>query len=343
MKLILSAVLFFCFLSPETISAQTTSINRKEFFNDTTSLDATIITNTGRLFSNNKQGVIIPASFAMKLPDGTDVSERIQLEIRGHFRHDYCYVPPLKLIFKSDKPSVLSSLKSLKLVNECKLSKQYDQYLLKEFLCYKIYNLMTEMSFRARMVNVTFQDSLGKKKPVVEHAFLLEDIKDVAKRNDCEQWRRGNLGTESTDRKQMTMVSIFEYMIGNTDWGVAANHNTRLISSQKDSLLKPFVVPYDFDYAGLVNTEYAVPDERLSIESVQQRLYRGYPRTMAELNESLDIFKMQKEKVYALVNNFNLLTPLSKKELTNYLNDFYSAIKDPRDVKYIFIDNARTQ
>jgi hypothetical protein len=193
------------------------------------------------------------------------------------------------------------------------------------------------------MINVTFQDSLGKKKPVVEHAFLMEDIKDVAKRNDCEQWRRGNLGTESTDRKQMTMVSLFEYMIGNTDWGVGANHNTRLIVSQKDSLLKPFVVPYDFDYSGFVNTEYAVPDERLNIENVQQRLYRGYPRTMTELNASLDIFKQQKEKIYALINNFSLLTPLSKKELTNYMNDFYASIKDAHDIKYIFIDNARTE
>jgi hypothetical protein len=322
---------------------QPSHIDRVQFFSDTSTINATIVTNMSKLFKNNKQGVIVPASFVATLPDGTNVNEEIQLEIRGHMRHDYCYVPPLKVIFKKDKPSVLSSLKSLKLVNECKISKEYDQYLLKEFIIYKIYNLLTDLSFRARFLNVTFQDSSGKKKPITEHAFLLEDIKEVAKRNNCAEWRRGNLVTEATDRKQMTMVALFEFMIGNTDWAVPVNHNTKLIYSLKDSLLRPMVVPYDFDYAGLVNTEYAVPDERLGIENVRQRMYRGYPRTMEELNEALDVFKKQKENIYALIKNFDLLTPNSKRDLTGYLDAFYDIIKNPKDVKNAFIENARTE
>ena len=336
-------LLLLCIFALQIVNAQPPSVDRVKFFNDTSTINATIITNTSKLFKNNKQGVILPASFVTTLPDGTSVNDEIQMEIRGHFRHDYCYVPPLKLIFKNNKASVLSSLKSLKLVNECKLSRQYDQYLMKEFIAYKIYNLLTDMSFRVRLLNVSFQDSGGKKKPITEHAFLLEDIKEVAKRNDCAEWKKPNLVTEATNRKQMTMVAIFEYFIGNTDWAVPVNHNTRLIYSLKDSLLRPFVVPYDFDYSGIVNTEYAVPDERLGIENVQERLYRGYPRTMEEVNEALDIFKQQKEKIYATINNFDLLNPSSKKDLTLYLDAFYETIKDPRSVKSVFIDNARTQ
>ena len=74
----------------------------------------------------------------------------------------------------------------------------------------------------------------------------------------------------------MTLVAIFQYMIGNTDFGVSANHNIILMQSAKDSTAKPIVVPYDFDYAGFVDAYYAVPNEGLPIENVRQRLYRGY-------------------------------------------------------------------
>jgi hypothetical protein len=341
MKSFLSVLLLLCGSAWQVIYAQSSSVDRDQFFNDTSTINATIVANSAKLFRDNKQGVILPARFVTKLSDSINVNDQIQLEIRGHFRHDHCYVPPLKLIFKNKKPSVLSSLKSLKLVNECKISKQYDQYLLKEFIIYKMYNLLTNMSFRVRLLNLNFEDSSGKKKTINVHSFLLEDIKDVAKRNGCYEWRKGNLVTEATDRKQMTMVAVFEYMIGNTDWAVPVNHNTKLIASEKDSSSRPFVVPYDFDYSGFVNTEYAVPDERLGIENVQQRLYRGYPRTMLELNEVLDVFKRQKEKIYAIVNNFDLLTSVSKKELIIYLDGFFGSINKPADIKFTFIDNAR--
>jgi len=148
------------------------------------------------------------------------------------------------------------------------------------------------------------------------------------------------LHSEYTDRKQMTMVAIFEYMIGNTDWGVSANHNTVLMQLAKDSTAKPFVVPYDFDYSGLVNADYAVPSERLDIENVRQRLYRGYPRTLDEVNDALSIFKQQKENIYLLINKFELLTPKNRQEIIDYLDDFYKTISNENQVKYTFIDQA---
>ena len=336
------ATVMLCISVCQAIYSQTTSIDRDAFFNDTSIMSATILANTSKLFSHEKKGFIMPAHFITKLSDGTNVDDQIQLEMRGHFRHDYCYIPPLKLIFKYKKSSVFYSLKSTKLVSQCKMASMYNQYILKEFLVYKMFNLLTDMSFRVRLLNINFQDSAGKKKPVTEHAFLMEDLKDLAKRNNCIEWAKGNLNTESTHRRQMTIISIFEYMIGNTDFAVSANHNIRLIVPDTDSLMRPFAVPYDFDYSGLVNAEYAVPDEKLEIENVRVRVYRGFKRTMPELNEVVDIFKQKKEKIYALVNNFDLLNSGSKREMTDYLDAFFDIIKDPRQVKSIFIDGART-
>jgi hypothetical protein len=109
-----------------------------------------------------------------------------------------------------------------------------------------------------------------------------------------------------------------------------------------DAKSKPFAVPYDFDYAGLVNTDYAIPDPLLNTVSVKERVYRGFARTMDELNEVLSQFKNQKEKIFNLINACEQLTPASKKGMINYLEDFYDTIKDARNVQSIFIDNART-
>jgi hypothetical protein len=322
---------------------QSPVINKEAFLNDSSVIRATLVVNMSRCFSRSKHGESFPGRFVTTLSDGRQVDDLILCEIRGHFRQGFCYVPPLKLKFNYKDSSTLYTLKSLKLVSECKLTPDNEQFLLKEYIIYKMYNLVTNLSFHARLLNLTFQDSAGKKKPITEYAFLLEDVTDMAKRNGCKEWKGAKLNTEATNRKQMTRVALFEFMIANTDWAVSVNHNTRLVVSVKDSATRPYVVPYDFDYSGLVNTYYAVPDERLEIENVTERLYRGYPRTMPELNEILDTFKLLKNDMYALINNFNLLTPKSKQNMIYFLDGFYTVINNPVEVNRLFIEQARKE
>ncbi len=139
------------------------------------------------------------------------------------------------------------------------------------------------------------------------------------------------------------MVVIFQYMIGNTDWSVPKNHNIKLLADKEDSSAKPFVVPYDFDYSGLVNTDYAVPAPALNLENVTQRLYRGFPRTMAELQAVLKIYQQQKGNIYTMIKNFEPLDKQNKKEMMYYLDNFYDMIDNPKKVQFTFIDDARLQ
>jgi hypothetical protein len=139
----------------------------------------------------------------------------------------------------------------------------------------------------------------------------------------------------------MTIVAIFQYMIGNTDFGVSANLNIILIQPAKDSTARPIVIPYDFDYAGLVDAYYAVPNEGLEIDNVRQRLYRGYARSEDELNEAIAIFNKQKENIYSLVKGFDLLTEKNRKTIIDYLEGFYKTINNSTLVKSIFIEQAR--
>ncbi len=342
MKTIINLIFVLSFITWRPVTAQT--LDKVKFFEDTSIIDATISANMGDLYRHkDKPGAIFPAKLRLTLEDGTPINDTIALATRGHFRKGYCEMPPIKIIFDYDSNAFTSPLKDLKLVNRCMTSEIDQQYLLKEFLIYKMYNMITDMSFRVRLLKLNFVDNADKKKPLSEYSFLMESIKGVAKRNDCKYREDGKMDPRNTDRMQMATVAIFEYMIGNTDWSVGAGHNTKLLISKTDSNQAPYVVPYDFDYSGLVATDYSTPDPMLNITSVHERLYRGFPKTIGEINTVLDTFRKQKDSIYNLVNNFDLLTSRSKKEMTSYLDGFFEMINNPKEVKKVFIENARTE
>jgi hypothetical protein len=285
----------------------------------------------------------IPATVTMKMPDSSSVTEAVRISTRGVVRRKICYMPPLKLNFHNTTSPRLYPLHSLKLVCGCKTSQEYEQYVLKEFLIYKMYNLLSDKSFRVRLAHVTYEDSKGKKKSISQYAFFVESIEAMAKRNHCKEYKGERLAQEQTDRKQMTLVSVFEYMIANTDWAVPVYHNMRLIHTKKDSTAAPFAIAYDFDYAGLVNTDYAVAEPKLEIESVTQRLYRGFPRTELELQEVFEVFNQQKTAIYSYINNFDPLSARNKKDMVGYLEDFYKTINNKSYAKDVFIRGARRE
>jgi hypothetical protein len=206
-----------------------------------------------------------------------------------------------------------------------------------------LYNLFTDMSFKVRLTKVNYRDTREKMKEYSQYAFLMEDVDDMAARNNCVEVEGRTFVTEQTNRKQMTLVALFQYMVGNTDWSVPNYHNIKLMRSREDSLSLPFVVPYDFDFTGLVNAYYATPHPELGMEKITDRLYRGFPRTMDELQESLDIFRKKKDEVFALVSNFEAIKKSERDIMLKYIKDFYLTIENKRLVEKIFIENARKQ
>jgi hypothetical protein len=315
-------------------------IDSIKFFQTDTVLEAALKWDIPKLIRTSAKPEYMPATFSCKIGDSS-ISEQIRIIARGHIRKEVCYMPPVKLNFHNSTSPKLYPLNSLKMVCTCYENSNGDQLLLKEYLVYKMYNLITERSFRVRLLNLSYEDVNPKKKPFLSHAFLIESDKAMAKRNGCIELKNTRSHAEYTDRKQMTIVAIFQYMIGNTDFGVSANHNIILIQPAKDSTARPIVIPYDFDYAGLVDAYYAVPNEGLEIDNVRQRLYRGYARSEDELNEAIAIFNKQKENIYSLVKGFDLLTEKNRKTIIDYLEGFYKTINNSTLVKSIFIEQAR--
>jgi len=324
------------------ISTYAQKIDRVKFFEEESMVETKIEMDLKDLLGKKQKGRFLPATITMKFPDGKEVSQKIEASARGNFRRETCYMPGLKLDFSKDSTGPLAKFKGIKLSNSCNMGDDAGQLAIKEFLVYKIYNLLTDKSLRVRPMKVSFVDITGKRKSYTQFGFFLEDVDDMAKRNGMVEVEGVKFNTEVTNRDQMTLVALFQYLIGNTDWSVPAYHNIKLIAPKDDNSVRPYVVAYDFDICGLVDPPYATIDEQLQalISDVKERLNRGYKRSMEELKITIQIFNDKKEQIINLFKNSELLNTKVKNQAVSYIEDFYKTINNDRDVKSIFVDGG---
>ncbi len=323
--------------------SQPSRVNGQLFFLDDRLIDATLTTDIKQLRNDKKKLAYVPANIVMKFSDTSIISEDIRVKPRGVYRKVNCDLASLILNFENSTSPELSSLKKLKLVSNCQKGLNFDELLLKEYLVYKIQNFLSNKSFRVRLLHLTFKDSRQRVKPFTQYAFLMEDMSSMAARNNCIELKKTDLVTVGCERAQMTFVNLFQYMIGNTDWSIPRCHNIKLMVPKNDTLAQPFAIPYDFDYCGLVDASYAVPDERFEIPSVRDRLYRGFPRTFNELQAVVDVFNEKKESILYYINHFDLCSTRCRKAMIAYLEQFYETISSRKKIQSIFISNARTE
>ena len=328
-------------LSTSFLKAQ--AIDSIRFFTDEPVIEMTLSTDIKGLQNQKGDDIFQDGTVTMKFPDSSVITENVKVGARGKFRRNYCRIPPIMLNFRTpDGSSRFQSLGKLKLVIGCGIKPADEELVLKEYLVYKLFNLLEDKSFRVRLLKTNYVDSKNRNKPFSQFSFLIEDDGDMARRNNCKKKEHGQYLTEATDRNTMTMVAIFEYMISNTDWSVPNNHNVKLIFDRENEAAPPHAVPYDFDYCGLVDASYAIPHEIIGTEKVTERVYRGFPRTVEEIQITLDIFRQKKAAIYSVINDFKLLGAKTKKTMTDFLDEFFELIENKNRVKSVFVDNART-
>ncbi len=260
----------------------------------------------------------------------------LTVERRGRTRRALCRFPPLRLRFdRSTTPgTVFEGQRSLKMVTHCSRSRRWEQYYVLEMLAYRIYNLVTERSLRVRALDITYVDEQHGSDDAGRFAFLLEHVRDVARRNDLSRVRTGRVGPEHYDPEEITRFMLFQYLIGNTDWSVwtatadeRCCHNVRTIGVLESESL--FALPYDFDAAGWVDASYAAPHESLPIQRVRERLYRGFCRHNPALESVRREFLELEEEIRELVRAEPLLTSRNRNRALRYLSEFFQTLKDP--------------
>ena len=327
-----AALLVSCLFGAAVAAAQTPPAH--PLFAEQTPLDIKISAPFSELWRARDERVEHDAVFEYLDQNGATVAIDIEVRLRGRSRRMYCDFPPLSLDFpRGDVTDTLfSGQNRLKLVTMCRSSNFFRDYLVQEFLIYRMLNELTEQSFRVRWANVEYVIADSKReRTVIAPAFLIEEDWEVAERLGMEVVEVPEIEIEELDLEHTALVGMFQYLIGNTDWAVLdapgdepCCHNGKVLRTESGSML---VLPYDFDGAGLINAEYAAPAENLPIRAVTQRLYRGFCRMQPELDRVIAALNAKRD-VFIEIFNHEELSNSGRKRAVTFIEDSLEVFND---------------
>ena len=248
-------------------------------FNTTVPLDIGFSISVKTVKKSNVDSVYFKEKMYYRNAAGITDSLKIGVKRRGNFRLKQCYFPPLwiKIDKKNAKNTLFEGNKKLKLVMPCDSRQGSNDLILREYLCYRLYEVMTAYCFKSRLVNIDFTDEKGNKnKDYQLKGILIEDVDITAKRNGCKTASDARISPMSLNDTFALRFDLFQLLIANTDWSKGYQHNSKLIYYNS----KYIPLPYDFDMSGVVDAPYSVVsqvgDNQLPISSVRERYYRGF-------------------------------------------------------------------
>lgn len=292
----------------------------------------------------------LPGTLSYTADDGTTVDLEIGIRTRGNFRRreDICLFPPLRLNFKKKQVegTLFEGQDKIKLVTHCNPSSYiYEQAVVAEYLAYRILNLLTDFSFRARLLIVEYAQSPDDE-GFETFAALIEHGERMAKRTGVPELEVDRTDFSNLDWQHQNLMSVYQFFLGNTDFSpvrVAGNndccHNYALFGAPGE--LPYFAVPYDFDMSGFVNPPHAAPNPALKIDSVRDRLYRGRCSTNDFLPRSFDVFMQRRQEITDLVNKQEELGTRSREDLLRFIDGFYRTISSERRTEREIVRRCR--
>ena len=265
---------------------------------------------------------------------GSPAEIPVRLKTRGKTRamKATCRIPPMFMNFKEaeTKGTPFHKQKKIKLVTHCKDSKSFKEYVKKEYLAYRLYNLISDYGLQVRLCRITYVDSKKPEDQSTHYGFLLEDIDDLAKRKNMKEYDGLIRNQEVLDKDNLDKLTLFQYMIGNLDWSVPERHNIKIMLADDGSL--PVAVPYDFDYSGLVDAPYAVPPEGMGLPGVTTRLFWGLCRE-GGYESQIQFYRSMQSRLLEEVNKADYMDEKSRSEAKSYLNGFFVDINNPNTVR----------
>jgi len=283
----------------------------------------------------------LPATLQYTDSAGQTVEFDMKIRTRGKFRRkkDVCAFPPMRLNFKSSqtKGTLFHKQNKVKLVTHCQSKTSYEQVILREYTAYRILNVMTDASFRVRLLRITYVDSEGKKRDNVSHGFIIEHRDRLAKRLGKSYLEVPKTKVSTLEPDYANMVSVYHYLIGNTDFspvkaavGETCCHNQVLFGNDGELV---WSVPYDFDQAGLVDAPHAGPNKRFKLRSVKQRLYRGRCAHNDLLEKTVADYNARREDIMSVLGEVEDASARSVKTMVSYVEKFYDTINSERRLK----------
>lgn len=291
-----------------------------------------LISDFNELVISKKQNIKIDA-LAIFYSENSEVFSRgVGLEPRGKFRRKVCDFPPLKLRF--DKKDLTSSdflpYNEWKLVTHCTSNlKEARNYLRKEFLIYQMLYALDTSFFQTMWMEISYRDIQPKAKSINAPSFIIEDKEELASRNDLKICDCSGSTFQEFDQKNLALVSIFQFLIGNADWDIAMLRNIEILNKDDEQKI---LVPYDFDYSGLVNPSYGLPNKDFDLKSMRDRVYLGPSLTQDEYRTLLNKLNSVWPSWQELIINSPELGKNDKEDILSYLEKGMDYLKSKNEI-----------
>ena len=283
-----------------------------------------------------------PAVLWTASADGAAVGLEVTVRTRGNFRlrRSTCAFPNLRIDFgEGAGATAFAGQDALKLVAHCRNTDDYEQNALEEYLAYRLYNLVSDASFRVRLARFVYADVNGASAPVSRLGFLVEDLDAVAARLGGIAFQSREVNPLLLDPEATARLELFQYMIGNTDFSIVFSHNSELLRLPEGPYRS---IPYDFDFAGLVDSPYATPDASLGTRSVRERVYRGFCRREVAMEEIYEFFRERRAAFAAAVREVPALDVEGQERAVGYLDEFFDVVASPRARRDLIERQCRT-
>jgi hypothetical protein len=300
------------------------------------------------LMKERPEDEYLDGSFTYVDTAGQEHSLDLKLRTRGRYRRkkSTCNFPPVRLNFRKQQVdgTEFAGQDKLKLVTHCQTRKKsFEQLVLREYLAYRIMQTLTDDSFGARLMRITYVDTDKKGDTAIKYGFVIEDEDDIGSRIGKTGATIRGIKAAELEPQQANLVSVFEYLIGNTDFSLILGpadtsccHNAILYSANVDT--PPYTpIPYDFDFSGIVDAPYAEPNPRFNIRSVKTRIYRGRCMNNELLDGTFAYFLEKEPEIRNLVTELEGLDDRNRNEVTRYMDDFFEDIVDPKAIQRRFI------
>lgn len=329
-----SVVLFVCFLygamAQKNDSESRASLKAYDFFDGDSSLYCALQFDIKKFKKGKSKDKYTQANFWIYEADSI-TQYQVKIKARGVSRKSYCLFPPIKMKFGDESFSdpYFNAINNQKIVTHCKPGNEYEQNLLKEYLVYKVYNLITSFSYRTRLLKVTYLDDKGKMKPIEKFAFVVEEEKIIAERNNAFYIKEDHLSMSHINEDCLLRLSLFQFMIGNPDWSISGLHNVSLLKSKAMDKPLPYAMPYDFDYTGFVNPTYANKDSNSGLMNVTERKFKGICSDADTYHRMIGQYNSKKGEILLTINEFDLLKDKTRNHLEGYIEEFYQLINLP--------------
>ena len=305
-------------------------------------LDVTIRAPFTTIMKERSEDEDLPATLTYTDGEAGEVSLDLGIRTRGRFRRQsrICKWAPLRLNFKksSVENTVFAGSDKMKLVTHCRNGAvRYSQALLSEHLAYRILNVLTDASFRVRLMRVTYVDTDKGDRARTEFGFVIEHKSQLAKRIGLELNEAQKTEIALLDARHTNLSSLFQYLIGNTDFspiraapGEPCCHNYILFGTEAGRILP---IPYDFDMSGIVDAPHSAPNPNFGLRNARERMYRGRCENNEHVAASVQAFLEHKPAIYELVNSNEFYRTGTRKDTLRFLNDFFALIENPKRVQ----------